>query len=183
VPACLPACLRPLAIRIARGTHQSCTDAPDAFSAAKTCEAVALGFEALSTATAPATWGAAMDVPDIVVPPAVMAEPGARRSRKGATLEKQQTLSADVAWGVHQWGVKQSKRMVGMAAVNVGRAAPASETFFLPPGCGPRPRCASAAFCTRFRSLSRSRLPPNNQAHHLVAGVKGAVVGVVDGAH
>lgn len=45
-------------------------------------------FADARTATAPATWGVACDVPFIVIPAATMQEPGATMSRMVAVCEK-----------------------------------------------------------------------------------------------
>lgn len=59
-----------------------------------------LGFACASTATAPATWGVACDVPYIVIPAAVIAPPGANRPSEFAVWEKQVILSAAVVESV-----------------------------------------------------------------------------------
>ena len=53
-----------------------------------------LGYAARNTAIAPATCGAACEVPLWVMPAAVIDDPGASRVRKLALLEKQVTWSA-----------------------------------------------------------------------------------------
>src|SRR3569832_828806 len=55
-----------------------------------------LGNAAASTAMAPATCGVACDVPDMVMPAAVIITPGARMVRNDAEHEKQATLSGAV---------------------------------------------------------------------------------------
>ena len=62
------------------------------------------GFACASTATAPATWGVACDVPPIVMPAAVIIAPGASMSSEFAVWEKQVILSAFVLASVHSFG-------------------------------------------------------------------------------
>ena len=60
------------------------------------------GKAARSTAAAPATWGVACEVPDMVMPAAVMFTPGASKLRNEAEFEKQATLSASDVASVHR---------------------------------------------------------------------------------
>ena len=54
---------------------------------------LSLGKASLKTATAPATWGAAIEVPCSSNPPASIKDPGANISRNWALLEKDVTRS------------------------------------------------------------------------------------------
>ena len=67
---------------------------PLAISRVNVWSTVSEGNAARSTATAPATCGVACDVPDMVIPAAAIATPGASMVRNGAAFEKHATLSA-----------------------------------------------------------------------------------------
>ena len=74
---------------------------PEHASAVCSCDTEAFGSKLRKSAKAPATWGAAMEVPlmrryDRDGTPAVMASPGASKSISGEWLEKEDRPSAFV---------------------------------------------------------------------------------------
>ena len=80
----------------------SVMETPVFFKPESTCSTEALGALDLSTAQAPATWGAAPDVPPALAKPYpgtddVIHRPGASRSSSGELLEKSETSSVVVS--------------------------------------------------------------------------------------
>ncbi len=65
------------------------------------CAGVALGLALTRSATAPATCGVAWEVPDSVIPAAVMSTPGASRDTSGPPWEKQAIRSGCGSASLH----------------------------------------------------------------------------------